>query len=223
MPAARKIENQTMLIRQASGPIAIFGLALALVSACASVPPGSVATNQAVSEGIERLKTQHETTINALAEQTRISTYQMWDHVTLSQVVADELRRACSSPQLQGGQSVDASNSHTNTQNCPDTLTPEQAATAAATAADIREAQINKINGKEAELLASVKAKYNGVKSLNNVVTRYLTSLVELKAATDDIRGQLMETLGLDESDIPEHLSELLAISKEAIQVPSQP
>ena len=85
---------------------------------------------------------------------------------------------------------------------------------AAETAADIREELINKINDHEAKLLAQAEANYDGVKSINDVVTGYLASLEELKAATDTLRGSILSVAEISDSDIPASIQEILAISQ---------
>ena len=76
---------------------------------------------------------------------------------------------------------------------------------------------ISEINKKEALLLAEVKTNYNGVKSINDVVTGYLASLEELKVATDDLQSRLLGVVGLSDTDIPAAIGEILAISEEPI------
>ena len=178
--------------------ISITVIVLCFLSACAAIPKGTSLTNRAVSDSIERLKERHKSTIRAFAESARASVNHAWDNAILDRVVRDELRRACGDER----------------RACSDTLTPEQAATAAATAADIREELLKKVNDHEAKLLAQAEAYYDGVKSTNDVVTGYLASLEESKAATDALLGRILSLAGINDSDILVSIGKILAISQ---------
>jgi len=174
-----------------------------LLSACASVPEGATATSRAVGDGIKLLKVQHESTVRAFAKSAREAVNHVWDTQILDRVVDEERKRGCS-----------------DSINCPKTLTPKQAATAAATAADIRTKLIDKINTHEAKLMAAVEANYRGVESINNVVTGYLASLEEQKAATDELRQRLFRAAGINDSELPDSLSVALSVALGSAEQP---
>lgn len=169
---------------------ALFGC-LAVLPACVAVPEGATATNQAVTTGLNRLMEQHKETAKALAESARQSVYQAWDNDILDRVIADELKRAGTA-----------------------TLTADQAATAAATAADIREALIMRINAHEVVLLAQIDSNYQGVAAINKVVTGYLASAEKVRDARDQLSDTLLRAAGISKEDIPGPVKDLLAISK---------
>ena len=165
---------------------------LIIVSGCASVPPGATTTNQTVSQGILKLEAQHKSTVRAFASSARASVFQVWDYEILHRIIDDERKR-----------------------HGTNTLTPSQAAVAAATAADVREKLISQINQHENLLLKQVEQNYRGLISINDVVTGYLASLEDLKSASDTVNQELMSMAGISIEELPGPIRQILSIAED--------
>ena len=152
-------------------------LAIAAATGCsASVPSQGALLSEKINQGLTRIEQENEKVIAALADVERAILDQRWEQLYASVEQAYLTKHAVAAP----------------------ALTQDDRRKITATASEARQAILDAINAKQAELVARARANTDAVIELNDAIRRYLLSLEELDATQRQITAQLGALTGFD-------------------------
>ena len=144
---------------------------------CASIPRGTSFISLKVTEGIQRIQTENEKIIKALANTERAILDEKWDNI-----YAKTEKKYIEKHKISD----------------PSQFTLDDRRKIAANAALARETILNEIVKKENELIEKSRSNSDTVIKMNDEVIRYLNSLDNIKETRNRINGIFNQLIGVD-------------------------
>lgn len=152
-----------------------------LLIGCASIPKGSSYVSLKVTEGIQRIQTENEKIIKALADTERAILDEKWDDI-----YAKTEKKYMEKYKISD----------------PSQFTHDDRRKIAANAALARETILKEIAKKENELIEKSRSNSDTVIMMNDEVVRYLNSLENIKETRNRINNMFDKFTGIDISNL---------------------
>lgn len=156
-------------------------LTFLFIVSCASIPKNASVLSSSVTQGIERLQSENENVIKALADIERAILDEDWDNIYNQ--IEDKYRTKLNIP---NGTS----------------LTRDQTIDIATGAAAVREELLKSISNKESALILKSKENSQKVINMNKEVQNYLLSLEKYNKATEEVNALTRKIIGIKPSEI---------------------